>query len=293
MIKQCEICGCNLSLFKKANVSKEKLTAFAYSSRKIPEYMHWDLFEFKTCHVLYADCPTDAEEIFSKYEEAAYDSSEEADYASMTYVNYLKRKCLGFPKKKAMDIGTGNGSYLKFLMDNGVKDVVGVEPSREPIEHADSKVKDKIINAPFREGMFQDAAFDMISLFQTIEHIPNPKKMLFEIRRVLSEGGVFYLICHDYRSFVNRILAMRSPIYDIEHLQIFSQKGIELLLKETGFQNIKVFTIKNRYPLKYWLRLFPFPERLKHSILQLAEKSGIGKIMVSINVGNIGCICNK
>lgn len=39
------------------------------------------------------------------------------------------------------------------------------------------------------------------------------------------EGSIAYLVCYDYRSFVNKILGMKSPIYDIEHLQLFSKKA--------------------------------------------------------------------
>lgn len=291
-MKNCGICGRKLVLYKKSNVRPGSLSSFSYASRKEPEYMHWDLYECKDCHVLYSDCPSDTNEIFAKYEEADYDSSVEADFASITYFNYLNDILPNYPKHKALDIGTGNGSYLGYLKQQGVCETVGVEPSKQPIAHASSLIKDCIINAPFQKDMFKKGEFDMVSLFQTVEHVPNPYDMFMEIRRILAHGGYFYLICHDYKSFVNRILGMKSPIYDIEHLQIFSKKSIIRLMKKSGFKDIRVFTIKNEYPLRYWIRLFPLPEDVKSKMMRIMLKS-IGNVMIGVNVGNVGVIARR
>lgn len=293
MVDKCIICGKDLRLFKTSNVSLSKISSYAYSSRKVPEYMHWDLYECEECSILYSDCPSNTEEIYEKYENADYDSSDEANDASNTYYKYLKQKMPDFPRNKALDIGTGNGSYLLNLKNGGVKDVVGIEPSREPIKHADSLVKEYIKNIPFQAGIFGNGEFDMVSLFQTVEHIPEPISIFREVRRILVEGGYFYVICHDYCSLVNRFLGMKSPIYDIEHLQILSKKSIVRLMKKSGFKDVKVFTVKNRYPLKYWVRLFPIPLVIKKRIMDYLNKYRIGKLMIGINVGNVGVIARK
>ncbi len=241
MSEKCFICGKRIDIYKKSNYSPKEMSSYSFSSRKIPEYMHWDLYECKNCHILYAKCPMEKESIFKEYEQADYDSTKEACYASETYYKYLLKKAPDFQKEDALDIGTGNGSYLLMLKEGGVKNVVGVEPSRSPIEAADTRVKSTIINAPFSAELFENESFDMISLFQTIEHIPNTKSTIRDIKKILKPSGLFYVVCHDYLSPVNRILGFRSPIYDIEHLQIFSKKSIYRLMKKAGFTNIKVF----------------------------------------------------
>ena len=101
------------------------------------------------------------------------------------------------------------------------------------------------------------------------------------------------MVCHDYRSVVNRLLGTRSPIYDIEHLQIFSRRSIEKLLSSNGFQDVRVFTLRNVYPLKYWVRLFPMPMGWKRGLLSWLEASALGQIKIGINVGNVGVIARK
>lgn len=197
-----------------------------------------------------------------------------------------------YQANRALDIGTGNGGYLEILMRKGI-DVVGIEPSDAPIRQAAPAIRDKIINDVFKKGMFEAESFDIISLFQTIEHIPDTENTLKEIFSLLSGEGYFYLVCHDYRSLINRILGDKSPIYDIEHLQIFSKKSICRILKKTGYREIKVFTIWNKYPLKYWMRLFPLKKSIKDRMLNFLEHKAIGQICIPVNVGNIGIIAKK
>ncbi len=292
-VKRCRICGKQLELFKKENYTASGLSSYAFASRKAPEYMHWALYECKDCRILYSQCPMGADEITNNYKTASYDSSKEADYASDTYFKYLKKKLPAYPKGSALDIGTGNGAYLLRLKKNGVGRICGVEPSKAPIEDACKKVKHCIIHNVFQKGMFEPNSFDMVSLFQTAEHVPNPLGTMKEVYKILNNNGYFYLICHNYRSLVNRILGGGSPIYDIEHLQVFSKKSIYRAVRKAGFREIQVFTIRNRYPLQYWLRLLPMPAVMKTKILAVAGKSGIGKVCVPINVGNIGIIAKK
>ncbi len=66
---------------------------------------------------------------------------------------------------------------------------------------------------------------------------------------------------HDYRAPINRLLGRRSPIIDIEHMQLFCPASLDRLLGEAGFADIAIRAIRNRYPLRYWLRLRPLPAR--------------------------------
>ena len=291
-METCIICGRKLKLFREEKINRSSLDAYAYSSRKIPEYMHYALYECENCRVLYSDCTVEKQEIFRNYKEADYDSGDEANNASRTYYKYLCKYLPNYRVGRALDIGTGNGGYLGILMRKGA-DVVGVEPSDAPIRQAEPAIRDKIINDVFKKGMFEAESFDMISLFQTIEHIPDTKSTLSEIFSLLKQEGYFYLVCHDYRSLINRILGEKSPIYDIEHLQIFSKRSICRILKKTGYREIKVFTIWNKYPVKYWVRLFPLKKSIKARLLNFLEHAAIGRVCIPVNAGNIGIIAKK
>lgn len=289
--KSCFICGRPMSLKFKSNYSDNKTDSFAFASRKTPDYMHFDLYECQSCKVLSAEKVFETVDLNKRYKEADFDSTSEAQFASKTYIEYFVKELPQFVPEKIMDIGTGEGSFLKeaIRMWKGVA-IVGVEPSEAPVKAADASIKDKIINEPFCSSNFNESEFDIVSCFQTVEHIPDSLDLLNGIHRILKHNGYAYFVCHNYRSTVNRFLGLKSPIYDIEHLQIYSKTSIKLLFEKAGYRNVKLFSIKNRYPLTYWIKLLPIPAKMKSVINKLPFTKNL---IVGINVGNIGVLAQK
>ena len=120
----------------------------------------------------------------------------------------------------------------------------------------------------------------------TLEHVQDPMELSKSVLRLLKSGGAFVTVTHDYKSLVNRLLGMRSPIIDIEHLQLFSRKSIQEMFVRAGYINVSTRSFVNNYSLKYWSRLSPFPKPLKNFSDQLLKISGLERIHLSVNVGN-------
>ena len=125
----------------------------------------------------------------------------------------------------------------------------------------------------------------MICCFQTLEHVPDPRKLVEDSFNLLEPGGLLALITHNADGALNRLLGRRSPIIDIEHLQLFSPDNMRFLLQKANFERIGIESLSNTYPLRYWLRLAPVP--MKQKILAIADSTGIGALKFSANVGNI------
>jgi hypothetical protein len=49
----------------------------------------------------------------------------------------------------------------------------------------------------------------------------------------------------------------------------------------------------NRYPLQYWAKMTPLPKPLKAAVATLLDRSGLGRIAVSLKAGNLGAIAVK
>ena len=293
-LKKCPICNSNenIRMFASANYNFSSIDDYAFASRKIPEYMHYTLMECTICKVLYAVDTLDQNELSLLYQKANFDSGREANYASETYIYYLKKYKIDL-SGTIMDIGTGEGSFLRCLIKEGAVSVVGIEPSIAPIEAAQKDIKPFILNKIFIADEYQQESFKVITCFQTLEHIPNPENIISSINLLLENKGVFYTVCHDYTSFANKLLGQKSPIYDIEHLQIFSRKSMKKLLHSTGFSKIILFTIWNSYPINYWLKLLPIPIAIKKILLDVLDKILVGRIRIPLNVGNFGAIAWK
>ena len=169
--KNCFICDNPLLLKHKSNYQGKK-DSFAFSSRKIPDYMHFDLYECPFCKVLIAQKVYEQTELNRQYKEADFDSSSEAQFASKTYIKYLSETLPDFIPQKVLDIGTGEGSFLlEVLKKWKATMVIGVEPSDAPIKAANMAIQNNIINKPFESKDFEKNEFDLVSCFQTIEHI--------------------------------------------------------------------------------------------------------------------------
>ena len=101
------------------------------------------------------------------------------------------------------------------------------------------------------------------------------------------------MVAHDRRALSARLMGTKSPIFDIEHLQLFDSRTSAALLRNVGFDSVKVSSVQNRYPVDYWLKLFPIPRPVKSATRRLAELSGIGKLLLSLPAGNLAAVGQK
>ncbi|MGK5092257.1 class I SAM-dependent methyltransferase [Deltaproteobacteria bacterium TL4] len=276
-----------------AHFDFEQLDPFAFASRKIPEYMHFRMVCCPTCDLLYATPAPTEEGLGAEYEQAAYDSTVEAAYAAKTYAHYLKQVLKNLSHvESALDIGTGNGAFLKYLKAH-FKQVEGIEPSLAPIEAALPEIRPLIKHGLFDAQNFKNESFSLITCFQTIEHVFQPERLCREIHSLLKPGGAVMFIAHNYRSLLARILGSKTPIYDIEHMQLNSPQSLHYLLRQTGFQHIRIFSVTNRYPLNYWVKLLPIALSVKKKLISLLDTLHLGSIPIPMKVGNLGAFGYK
>jgi SAM-dependent methyltransferase len=292
----CPICGSrdDSRLFAEANVNLESLDAFAFASRKLPEYMHWQLAECGRCDLLYVDPGPSLEDLAGLYRDADYGTDEEARLASRTYGRFLPGIVRKAPDRiGAADIGTGNGAFLKELIAAGFSDVVGIEPSLAAIDLADGSVRELIRHDIFRANSFPADSLSLITCFQTIEHVADPLGFCRDAMRALKPGGVLFLIGHNRRSLSAKMLGMKSPIFDIEHMQLFSPASFRNLLAAANFAEPKVQIVYNQYPIQYWAQLLPFPKRIKPRLLGFLKATRLGRPLMPLPAGNMAAIAHK
>lgn len=272
----------------ESNFELEQINSFSFASRKFPEYMFHRYIRCGQCHALFASPVPELTELQNLYDDADFDSGEESNYAAETYLNVLiKKGPSSYPLSDVLDIGASDGKFLYELKKNGFDKLIGIEPSRKPIEHAPSGIRELIIHNIFHKDLFSPESFSLVTCFQTMEHVPDPCDLAQNVFKVLKPGGVFFIISHDYTSLCNKILGKKSPIYDIEHLQIFCPAAMRYLLEEVGYQHVFIFPVLNTYPLSYWIKLAPLGHHIKHKLIDYVQKSRLRHITLSLPVGNM------
>jgi SAM-dependent methyltransferase len=293
--RPCPLCGGDdAKILVEATLDEGKLTASAFASRKLPEYMHSRMVECNLCGMLYANPVLRQEDLANAYKDASFDSGVESRLAAVTYRALLEPYLGALPSRtSALDIGAGDGAFVEELLALGFTNVVGVEPSEAPIEAANPAIRAYLKCGIFSAEQFAPQSLDLITCFQVIEHVWDPVKITRDALALLKPGGLFFLVAHDRRALSARLMGTKSPIFDIEHLQLFDSRTSTTLLRNVGFDSIKVSSVQNRYPVDYWLKLFPIPRPVKSTMRRLADLSGIGKLLLSLPAGNLAVVGQK
>lgn len=286
--RHCPVCGPGHAsqLYADANYDAARVTDFSFASRKTPELMHYRLVRCENCDLVYATPAPKLKALAEAYQEASFDSGEEAAYAASTYAGQLAR--LGLQDKAgALDIGTGDGAFLQCLLKEGFSRVQGVEPSSAPIKAAAPAVRKLIRHGLFKPADYKAGSLSLITCFQTMEHLDEPGSVGKAAFKLLKPGGAFYTVCHSHRSLSARLLGRRSPIFDIEHLQLFSPQSLRRLLEGQGYTGVQVYYISNIYPLHYWMKVFPLPVGLKKALIGAVKALKFGYLPIPLRAGNL------
>lgn len=120
----------------------------------------------------------------------------------------------------------------------------------------------------------------------TLEHVLDPGELVDSAFRLLRPGGAFVAVTHDRRAWLNRLLGRRSPIVDIEHMQLFSEASSCNLLSRHGYTGVGGASFRNAYAPSYWARLVPLPAPIKNAAIAALKATPLDRTRVPFNVGN-------
>ena len=286
----CPLCGssCIASVLIHEDIRMAALTGLSFASRKAPEGMHYKMVVCKLCDVAYANPAPDIRWLHDQYVNADFETVSESRDAAQNHGRLIRSLLGRLPDvDRALDIGAGDGAFLDVLRRIGFRQVEGVEPSEGPLRVASDENQKAIQKGFFSEMDFAVGKYSLVTCFQTVEHVEDVKALTRSVLRLLKPGGLFLIVCHNFRALTARLLKQRSPIFDIEHLQIFSPASLHYLLDEAGYQNIAIAPLSNRYPLNYWFKLAPMPTRLQDLGQRLLCVTKLSQLYVSLRAGNL------
>jgi SAM-dependent methyltransferase len=248
----CAICGTfdNAELLHPPSAPVTGLDARTFSARRLPDRKHYRLVRCSTCGLVRSDPAAEPGLLKELYERSSFDYGDQVPSLRRTYRRYLDQLNLhGVRKGRLLEIGCGNGFFLEEALAAGFATVAGVEPSRSAIAQANERVRSEIAPDVMRPGLFRAAEFDVICLFQVLDHLPDPGQVVDECHRVLKPGGLMLCLNHNVEALSARILGSLSPIVDVEHTFLYSPRTIARLLGQHGFTVRRVGRVTNTYGL--------------------------------------------
>ncbi|MEP6767598.1 MAG: methyltransferase domain-containing protein [Acidobacteriota bacterium] len=287
---RCAICGQegNASEIYPARLEPEDLRPEIFSARRKPDGVHYRLVKCQSCGLVRSDPAADPRRIAQIYSESGFDYEGEVENLTATYGRSLRQVvALGGAAGSLLEIGCGNGFFLEEALRQGFRDVRGIEPSADAIRCASPAIGPRIVPGVFGRGAFEPGTFDVICLFQVLDHLPDPAGALEAACEMLKPGGRLLCLNHDVEAMSARVLGEKSPIVDVEHTFLFGKKTLRRLMESSGFRVERIGTAWNRCSLRYLLHLLPLPDRMKKSWIACADRSPLGRISLWLPLGNL------
>jgi len=188
------------------------------------------------CDMIYESPRFSAETIIKGYtasEEGGHDSQYPMRVGS--FLSALKKvsKYIPPPGACVLDIGTAGGAFLDAATQYGY-DASGMEPSAYLVEKGKQRGL-RIEQGVIESHSFQSQSFDMVCLWDVIEHLPDPKASLIEIRKLLKPGGILLVNFPDIGTWQARLAGRRFWWILSVHLHHFTRRSIANICDRTGF----------------------------------------------------------
>ncbi len=159
-----------------------------------------------------------------------------------------------------LDVGCATGVFLDSMRASGGWAVQGVEISPEAAQIARDQYHLDVRTGTLEEAAFGSATFDVVTLWDVLEHLHHLGASLDEVWRILKPGGWLVLrvpngACWDARLFGQYWAGLEPP----RHLYVFTPKTLRAILEQHHFRLMRSSTASAAYTtfllsLRFYLR---------------------------------------
>jgi len=139
---------------------------------------------------------------------------------------------------RLLDVGCSSGALLRVAKECGY-DAQGAEPATQAADTARG-LGFEVFPGYLQDAGFPDNHFDVITLFEVIEHLLDPQDLLVEILRIIKPGGVLLIGTGNADSWTVGFMGADWEYFDIRshggHISFFNPKSMTLLTEKCGFE---------------------------------------------------------
>jgi len=239
-LSECPSCGS--SLIKEFIRSKD----FFLSKEE------FRIFQCSACGLKFTNPRPEDKDLSSYYQSEEYLSHSEKNksfisfaYRTIRKIN-IKRKfkiVKNYSKGRSiLDIGCGTGEFLAYCQKKGMN-VTGIEPDKKAKEFATAMHHLEI----WDENVLDKAspAFDIVTLWHSLEHVSDINKRFLQIRRVLKPGGTVIIAVPNSDSYDAELFGEFWAAYDLpRHLYHFNQDTFNFIARKFEFSLVKTIPMK-------------------------------------------------
>ena len=222
----------------------------------------------RQCGLIYQNPRPTLEEIGDhyppEYEPYAAASGERTSWLLRRAVQHgLDKRCAPIVQRKKggrlLDVGCATGTFLIGMRQYPGWELVGVEINSQVAQIAREQHGLNVLAGTLEQAAFPDNYFDVVTLWDVVEHLHDPAASLREIHRILKPDGLLLFRVPnasgwDARAFGRYWAGLDAP----RHLYVFSPHTVKALLEANGFHVIEVGCRAGGYltfvlSLRFWL----------------------------------------
>jgi 2-polyprenyl-3-methyl-5-hydroxy-6-metoxy-1,4-benzoquinol methylase len=240
------------------------------------------IVQCQNCSLVYQNPRPTLEELFDVYYSEEYDQYTRSVRKDEVFVRRwdrlygLRKRCRAVMKHcstggRILDIGCSTGNFLDTLRQCGWE-VHGVEPSPVAATYAREQLGLSVFNGTLEDAQFDTGTFDVVTMWDVIEHLPDPAGSLREIARILKDNGLLVVATPQLDSLDARLFGRFWIGYEIpRHLTIFSLRTLSQMAARAGFVLVDSRCFYGSFfafysSVRFWLRARVPPGRLRTAI---------------------------
>jgi len=165
-----------------------------------------------------------------------------------------------------LDVGCATGDYLALMRDHGGWHTVGIEMDERAAALARERYGLQVYSGSVDEVNLPPASFDVITLWDVLEHLPDPRSSLARIASWLRPNGWLVIRTPDASSLYARIWGRYWAGLDApRHVVVFDRASLAHLLAETGLKVEHMWSLSGSHAItalswQQWLRAKGFPQ---------------------------------
>lgn len=198
----------------------------------------------------------------------------------------LKANKLAPEDVSLMDVGCSSGTFLDTARKMGFK-TYGVDPAQKAAQTALEKGHD------VKSGMLEDlnydsCSFDVITLFEVIEHLKEPIPLLQEMERILKPGGFIMISTGNSKSLTVKVLREQWDYFSIKknggHISFYNPYSICLVAEKVNLKLHKLITRNIKFATKGYVSKFKYRmlKVFSEILSPIAKRLNIGHDMIII-----------
>jgi 2-polyprenyl-3-methyl-5-hydroxy-6-metoxy-1,4-benzoquinol methylase len=163
------------------------------------------------------------------------------------YGDFFRRFIAG-RSGRLLDMGSGLGFFLKAMSQYQDWDAFGCEVSPAAVRHAREHLGlQNVICSPLQDADLPRASFDIITMWDVLDHIPHPDPLISRCQALLKNDGVLFIRTPNAVTQLFRARLMKAVLGDqpgrkylqaSDHAHHYSARSIKALLERNGFSSV-------------------------------------------------------